>query len=495
MKEIATPHGPARAELHAGEGARALLVLGHGAGGGIGAPDLVAARDAALAAGVGVALVEQPYRVAGRRSPAPAAQLDAAWLAVLEALERPGPLLVGGRSSGARVAAAPRGRRAPRACSASRSRCIRRGSRRRRGWRSWRPSARPSDRAGRARPVRDAARRAGRRSSRPGHALAPRRGSPRRSRGRRPVLRYAARALDSPSATISSHDGAPVAFAVSRAAREPRRRPWRAPVAQRDGILTTRPCRAPMHYKRVIPCMDVDGGRVVKGTRFIDIRDAGDPVELAAFYDREGADELIFLDITATSDKRSDGRGARAAGRRRGVRPVHDRRRRARGRRRAGGARRGADKVSVNTAAVGRPALIGELAACSARSAWCSRSTRSGARTACGRSTSPAGATRPARTRSVGPRGRGARRGGDPAHLDGPRRDQGRLRPLAHAAISGAVDVPVIASGGVGAPEHMVDGLQAGADAVLAASIFHYGEHSVAEVKDAIAGAGIAVRR
>jgi predicted alpha/beta-hydrolase family hydrolase len=104
VNEVATPHGPARYERHDAGGARVLLVLGHGAGGGIGAPDLVAARDAALALGVSVALVEQPYRVAGRKSPAPAAQLDVAWLAVLEALDAPGPLFVGGRSSGARVA-------------------------------------------------------------------------------------------------------------------------------------------------------------------------------------------------------------------------------------------------------------------------------------------------------------------------------------------------------------------------------------------------------
>ena len=117
-----------------------------------------------------------------------------------------------------------------------------------------------------------------------------------------------------------------------------------------------------MHYKRVIPCMDVDGGRVVKGTRFIDIRDAGDPVELAAHYDREGADELIFLDITATSDKRSTvvELARRAAdevfvpftigG---GVREVADAQ---------AVLDAGADKVSINSAAVGRPALIGELA-------------------------------------------------------------------------------------------------------------------------------------
>jgi predicted alpha/beta-hydrolase family hydrolase len=106
--DVATPHGPARAHLHAVSTPRAWLVLGHGAGGGVAARDLVAANDAARAVNVGVALVEQPYRVAGRRSPAPARQLDAAWLAIVEAL-REGvtgglPLILGGRSSGARVA-------------------------------------------------------------------------------------------------------------------------------------------------------------------------------------------------------------------------------------------------------------------------------------------------------------------------------------------------------------------------------------------------------
>ncbi len=106
--DIDTPHGQARAHVHSGDGPRGWLVLGHGAGGGVAARDLVAAREAATADGIAVALVEQPYRVAGRRSPAPARQLDAAWLAVIERLrddlvgER--PLVVGGRSSGARVA-------------------------------------------------------------------------------------------------------------------------------------------------------------------------------------------------------------------------------------------------------------------------------------------------------------------------------------------------------------------------------------------------------
>src|SRR5215467_935754 len=108
MLELDTPHGPARAHLHPVDSPTGLLVLGHGAGGGVASPDLVGATDAAHEAGLSVALVEQPYRVAGRRSPAPAAQLDAAWLSVVESLRAQhqvrSPLVVGGRSSGARVA-------------------------------------------------------------------------------------------------------------------------------------------------------------------------------------------------------------------------------------------------------------------------------------------------------------------------------------------------------------------------------------------------------
>jgi uncharacterized protein len=105
MLELDTPHGPARAHLHPVDSPTGLLVLGHGAGGGVGSPDLVGATDAAREAGLSVALVEQPYRVAGRRSPAPAGQLDAAWVSVISQLPVEGlPLLVGGRSAGARVA-------------------------------------------------------------------------------------------------------------------------------------------------------------------------------------------------------------------------------------------------------------------------------------------------------------------------------------------------------------------------------------------------------
>jgi predicted alpha/beta-hydrolase family hydrolase len=101
---IETPHGPARAHVHEADDPRGLLILGHGAGGGVTARDLVKARDVALATGFSVALVEQPYRVAGRKSPAPAAQLDAAWIAVVEHLSGDLPIVCGGRSAGARVA-------------------------------------------------------------------------------------------------------------------------------------------------------------------------------------------------------------------------------------------------------------------------------------------------------------------------------------------------------------------------------------------------------
>jgi hypothetical protein len=131
--EIDTPFGTANVQLNSADEPRAALVLGHGAGGGVQAKDLVAAAGVAHSVGLSVALVEQPYRVAGRRSPAPAHQLDAAWTAVIEHLLagelRSLPLVVGGRSSGARVACAPRGRWAPSECFASRSRCSRRAER------------------------------------------------------------------------------------------------------------------------------------------------------------------------------------------------------------------------------------------------------------------------------------------------------------------------------------------------------------------------------
>ena len=249
-----------------------------------------------------------------------------------------------------------------------------------------------------------------------------------------------------------------------------------------------------MHYKRVIPCMDVDGGRVVKGTRFIDIRDAGDPVELAAFYDREGADELVFLDITATSDKRGTvvELARRAAdevfvpftigG---GVREVADAQ---------AVLDAGADKVSVNSAAVARPGLVDELASrfgeqCVVLAIDAKRSGErwevyvAGGRTPTGRDV-------------VAWAVEGVERGAGEILLTSMDRDgtkDGYDLALTRA-ISDAVEVPVIASGGVGSPEHMVDGFAAGADAALAASIFHYGEYSIARVKEHLAAAGVSVR-
>ena len=185
-----------------------------------------------------------------------------------------------------------------------------------------------------------------------------------------------------------------------------------------------------MHLKRVIPCLDVDAGRVVKGTNFVDIRDAGDPVELAALYDAEGADELVFLDITATSDKRDTvvelarrvadecfipftiGGGIRSV---EDAQAVLD---------------AGADKVSVNSAAVARPELISELgdvfgAQCVVLAIDAKRTAGAadGWEVFVGRR---AHRHRP-RRRRVGARGRAARGGGDPADEHGPRRDERRL--------------------------------------------------------------------
>ena len=249
-----------------------------------------------------------------------------------------------------------------------------------------------------------------------------------------------------------------------------------------------------MHYKRIIPCMDVDAGRVVKGTRFIDIRDAGDPVELAAHYDATGADELVFLDITATSDKRSTvvELARRAAdevfvpftigG---GVRELTDAQ---------AVLDAGADKVSVNSAAVARPELVSELAdvlgsQCVVLAIDAKRRNGgfevyvAGGRTATGRD-------------AVAWAREGVERGAGEILLTSMDRDgtkDGYDLELV-SAIAGAVDVPVIASGGAGSPEHLVDGLEAGADAVLCASIFHYGEYTIPEVRSALRAAGVPMR-
>jgi cyclase len=249
-----------------------------------------------------------------------------------------------------------------------------------------------------------------------------------------------------------------------------------------------------MHYKRVIPCMDVDAGRVVKGTRFIDIRDAGDPVELAAHYDAEGADELVFLDITATADKRATvvELARRAAddvfvpftigG---GVREVEDAQ---------AVLDAGADKVSVNSAAVARPELLDELAR--VFGAQCVVLAIDAKRAASGWEVFVAGGRTPTGRDAVAWAREGVERGAGEILLTSMDRDgtkDGYDLELTRA-ISDAVDVPVIASGGAGEPQHLIDGLAAGADAVLCASIFHYGEYSVPEVKRRLAEAGVPVR-
>lgn len=249
-----------------------------------------------------------------------------------------------------------------------------------------------------------------------------------------------------------------------------------------------------MHFQRVIPCMDVDAGRVVKGTRFLDLRDAGDPVELAAFYDAAGADELVFLDITATSDKRATvvALARRAAdevfvpftigG---GIATVTDAQ---------AVLDAGADKVSVNSAAVARPELLGEMA--EVFGAQCVVLAIDAKRRGAGWEVFVAGGRTPTGRDAVEWAREGVARGAGEILLTSMDRDgtqDGYDLDLVRA-ISDAVDVPVIASGGAGEPEHLVDGLRAGADAVLCASIFHYGRYSVAEVKERIAEAGISVR-
>jgi cyclase len=250
-----------------------------------------------------------------------------------------------------------------------------------------------------------------------------------------------------------------------------------------------------LHYKRIIPCMDVDAGRVVKGTRFIDIRDAGDPVELAAYYDAHGADELVFLDITATSDKRSTvvELARRAAdevfvpftigG---GVRTVADAQ---------AVLDAGADKVSVNSAAVARPDLIGEMARvfgdqCVVLAVDARRRDDGSYEVVVAGGRTPTGRDAVAWVRE------GVERGAGEILLTSMDRDgtnDGYDLALT-SAVADAVGVPVIASGGAGEPEHLVAGLQAGADAALCASIFHYGRHTIAEVKDHLARAGVPVR-
>ena len=265
-----------------------------------------------------------------------------------------------------------------------------------------------------------------------------------------------------------------------------------------------------MLAKRVIPCLDVDGGRVVKGTKFQDLRDAGDPVALAAHYNREGADELVFLDITATVEGRTATLDVIAQTAEQVFIPLT-----------VGGGvqtdddvnellRAGADKVSLNSAAVREPALLQRCAdrfgtqcmvvAIDAKRRTAADEARVGTN---GKTAGPGwdvyshGGRKNTGLDAIRWATEMARRGAGEILLTSMDRDGTRsgFDLALTRAVSDAVSVPVIASGGVGTLDHLADGVQqGGADAVLAASIFHYGERTVGEAKARMAARGIPVR-
>ena len=265
-----------------------------------------------------------------------------------------------------------------------------------------------------------------------------------------------------------------------------------------------------MLLRRVIPCLDVDRGRVVKGVEFVNLRDAGDPVELAVRYQEEGADEIVFLDITASHEKREN--VAQLARRCAddvfipftiggGVRSVEDAQ---------AVLEAGAHNVSVNSEAVERPELLSELAgvfgaqcvvlAIDARLEEESDAHRSSA----GHARPPAhygvyvnGGRTPVGRDAIDWAREGTERGAGEILLTSMDRDgtEDGYELALTRAVSDAVDVPVIASGGAGKLDHLVDAVeQGGADAVLCASIFHYGHHTVREAKERMRDAGIPVR-
>jgi cyclase len=245
-----------------------------------------------------------------------------------------------------------------------------------------------------------------------------------------------------------------------------------------------------------VPCLDVDGGRVVKGVRFSGLRDAGDPVELAARYDAEGADEVVFYDITASAEGRATmvevvARTAEevfipltVGG---GIRTLEDARTLL---------RVGADKVSVNTAAVARPELISEIAATfGSQCAVVGIDVRS--RPGGGWEVVTHGGRRPTGLDALEWAADCERRGAGELVLNSIDRDGTRdgFDLALTRTVVGAVGIPVVASGGVGSLDHLVAGATSGgADAVLAASIFHFGEVSVATAKAYLAAAGVSVR-
>jgi cyclase len=252
-----------------------------------------------------------------------------------------------------------------------------------------------------------------------------------------------------------------------------------------------------MALKRVIPCLDVDKGRVVKGTNFVDIRDAGDPVELAVRYQDEGADEIVFLDITASHERRDT---VAALARRcadevfipftigGGIRSVDDAQ---------AVLDAGSDKVSVNSAAVARPELLTELA--EVFGAQCvvlaidARKRPGGD----GYEVVVQGGRAETGREAVEWAQEGAERGAGEILLTSMDRDgteDGYELELTRR-VADAVDIPVIASGGAGTLEHLVEAIRdGGADAVLCASIFHYGQFTVGEAKRSLDLAGIGVR-
>ena len=251
---------------------------------------------------------------------------------------------------------------------------------------------------------------------------------------------------------------------------------------------------------RVIPCLDVDVGRVVKGVNFVDLRDAGDPVELAAAYDQAGADELTFLDVTASSDDR----GTMLDVVRRTAESVFIPLTVGGGVRRVTDVdvllRAGADKVGVNTAAIARPELIAEIAHRFGRQVLVLsldvRRAPAGTATASGFEVTTHGGRRGTGMDAVGWAARAAELGAGEILLNSMDADGTKagfdLELI--GAVRRAVEVPVVASGGAGAVAHFPPAVAAGADAVLAASVFHFGELSVGEVKGALRDAGHPVR-
>jgi cyclase len=248
---------------------------------------------------------------------------------------------------------------------------------------------------------------------------------------------------------------------------------------------------------RVIPCLDVDAGRVVKGVNFENLRDAGDPVELAAAYDAAGADELTFLDVTASSDDRGTMMDVVARTAEQvfipltvggGVRTPDDVDRLLRA---------GADKVGVNTAAIARPEVIAEIADRFGNQVlMLSADVASGAETDSGWEVTTHGGRRRTGIDAVEWCARAAGLGAGEILLNSIDADgtkAGFDLPLI-AAVRAAVDVPLIASGGAGAAAHAPPGGAAGPDAVLAASIFHFGDVAIGEVKQELKNAGHPIR-